>query len=86
MKCTVDLYTERWFMICTADLYSIRWFMRCTAEKWFMKCTADLYSERWLRKAKMYLMTTKMDLGQERTRSRTFITNSCLDSNSEKMS
>ena len=43
-----------------------------------------LYSERWFKKAKIYLITINMVLGHVFTRSRTFITNSCLDSNSVK--
>ena len=43
-----------------------------------------LEPERWLRKAKRYLITTKIGLGQDFTRSRTFSTNSCFDSSSRE--
>ena len=50
----------------------------------FPKKNIYLYVERCWRKAKRYLMTMKTGLGQDLTSSRTFTTNSCLDSNSGK--
>ena len=49
----------------------------------FPKKNIYLYVERCWRKAKRYLMTMKTGLGQDLTSSRTFTTNSCLDSSSE---